>query len=306
MSSNAIADHGLTQDGGSGCTSLPTKKETRCTVTILNEDYIDTVERLWRAGRKVDLVLTSPPYNTNRKQGRSKTLLNVQKDKKQPWVRYDTVQDFLSQEEYCSFFSSFIQDMDGVVAKNGVLLVNLSYGNENPDGIWLAIAEAIQTTVWTIADTIVWQKRNAMPNNCSPNRLTRICEFVFVFARKNELATFHANKSVSSVRASGQLSYSSSTNIIKAKNNDGSCPYNKATFSSDLVIELLRLYAPKGGTVFDPFIGSGTTGIGAHRLGLNCIGSEISERQCRWAVNRLISDGARVVAPDFEAEHDEE
>lgn len=75
--------------------------------------------------------------------------------------------------------------------------------------------------------------------------------------------------------------------IIRVRNKDGSCPYNKATYSSELCEKLLTLYAPEGATVYDPFLGSGTTAVACKRLGLNCYGSEISKNQCEWAFNRL-------------------
>lgn len=255
------------------------------TAYIYNEDYIETVERLYRAGERVDMVITSPPYNTNKKQGRTRTLLNTDGEG-YPWVRYDTVQDSMSNPEYCDFLASFMVDMDCIVEENGVVLVNLSYGNENPDGIWQAVSSVIEGTEWTVADCIVWRKRNAMPNNCSPNRATRICEFVFVFVRKDELATFHANKSVKSVRKTGQKSFTTFTNYVEAANNDGRCPYNKATFSSDLVSQLVSLYS-RGGVVYDPFVGSGTTLAACEAMGIDSIGSEISDKQCEWAADRV-------------------
>ena len=41
-----------------------------------------------------------------------------------------------------------------------------------------------------IADVITWKKRSALPNNTSPNKCTRICEYVCVFCRKEEYDTF--------------------------------------------------------------------------------------------------------------------
>lgn len=91
------------------------------TSAIYNEDYADTVERLYRAGEKVDVVLTSPPYNTNKKQGARRTLLNTDAGGSHPWVRYDTVQDCMTNDEYCDFLCSFMVDMDCILAEDGVV-----------------------------------------------------------------------------------------------------------------------------------------------------------------------------------------
>ena len=40
-------------------------------------------------------------------------------------------------------------------------------------------------------------------------------------------------------------------------------------------------------TVFDPFMGTGTTGVATSRLDMNFIGTEISEAQCHYAAERL-------------------
>ena len=76
-------------------------------------------------------------------------------------------------------------------------------------------------------------------------------------------------------------------NYIEAKNNDGSCPYNKATYSSDLCKKLLNIYCPKSGLVYDPFIGTGTTAVACKELGFSCMGSEISENQVKFSIERI-------------------
>lgn len=39
--------------------------------------------------------------------------------------------------------------------------------------------------------------------------------------------------------------------------------------------------------IYDPFMGTGTTAVACKEMGMNYIGSEISENQVRWAENRL-------------------
>lgn len=44
-----------------------------------------------------------------------------------------------------------------------------------------------------------------------------------------------------------------------------------------LVERIVKGHCPPGGRVFDPFLGSGTTAIVCQRLGLDCVGTEVSE-----------------------------
>ena len=50
---------------------------------------------------------------------------------------------------------------------------------------------------------------------------------------------------------------------------------------------LCRLITPKGGTILDPFMGSGSTGIGAKAEGFDFIGIEISEEYCKISQARI-------------------
>lgn len=237
----------------------------------------------------VDVILTSPPYNTNKK-GSSKVNTNTVHAKKGEftYARYDGYDDNLTNEEYCDFVAECFKGFDKVLKPNGVILWNASYGNENANAMFLALNRIIQTG-FTIADVITWKKKSALPDNQSPNKATRICEFVYVIVRAGEFKTFKTNKKVSSVRATGQKMYSPFYNFIEAPNNDGKNDLNKAAFSTKLVTSLLELYAPpeKETVVFDPFSGTGTTAVGAIALGMQYIGSEISAEQVKYSIDRL-------------------
>lgn len=208
------------------------------------------------------------------------------------YVRYDTHVDNMTDEEYCDFTVDLFNGFDRVLADDGSVLYNICYGAENTAGMFMAVNDIITRTSFTIADVIVWKKKSAFPNSTSSNRLTRIWEFVFVFCRKCELKTFKCNKKVTSLRATGQKAYENVFNFIEAENNDEECPYNKATYSTELCEKLLSIYAVGDHvTVYDPFMGSGTTAVACNKMGFDCYGSEISEKQVAWANDRLQREG---------------
>jgi len=242
---------------------------------IFCEDCAVTMRRM--PPQSVDLVLTSPPYNTARScQDRYHS------------GRYDVYSEGLSEDEYgrwiCGLFSDGI---DKILKRNGCVLWNFSWSSESPMSFFRVVSRIDEETPFTVADVIVWKKNSALPNNMSPNKLTRITEPVLVLCRKSEFGTFHANKRVISRRKGGQCNYENLFAFIEARNNDGPCDLNRATFSSDLVVRLLEMYAPEGAVVYDPFMGTGTTAVGCRRFGATYVGSEISEAQCKYAEERL-------------------
>ena len=63
---------------------------------------------------------------------------------------------------------------------------------------------------------------------------------------------------------------------------------------TELMAYLVRLVCPPGGTVLDPFMGSGSTGRGAVLDGMDFIGIELDEQYLEIARQRI-----RAIAPLF-------
>lgn len=239
--------------------------------TIFNEDCLITMDRE-ELQKKVDIIITSPPYNTSRVGAADKYS-----------SRYDEYKDKMSDEQYCDWTVKIFEGYDKVLKKDGCVLYNLSYSSENTQLIWLVISDIIKRTNFTTADCIVWKKSNAIPNNVSKNKLTRIVEYIFVFARKSELKTFNANKKiVGRIERTNQAIFENLYNFIEAKNNDGSNPLNKATFSTDLIKKLMAVYALPNSLVYDSFMGIGTTAKACIEMDMQYVGSEISEKQIEY------------------------
>ena len=188
-------------------------------------DCIEGLKQMVTDGNNVDCILTSPPYNIIRPN---------QNDR-----GYDLYNDGMSNDEYCDWIVSLFNLFDRILNKDGKIIWNMSYGSENTECMNLTIADILRKTNFTLADILIWKKSSAYPNDMSKNKLTRICEFVYVFCRRTEFDSFTTNKRVTSVRPTGQNNYENIFNIFEAPNNDGANSLNKATFSTEFVTKLL-------------------------------------------------------------------
>lgn len=258
------------------------RKDLKCDF-ILNEDCVKFMTNF---KEKVEVIMTSPPYNT----GRPST---SERSREHNEGRYDIHLDTMTPDEYIEWTKDLFNLFDKILIENGVVLYNMSYSSDatvnsaNCDLVWRVIGHLVEETNFTVADRIVWKKKNALPNNASANKLTRIVEDVFVFCRKDEYKSFNCNKELSCINSKGQKYYKNYFNFIEAKNNDGKCSLNRATYSTDLCLQLLQLYGKKGDVVYDPFIGTGTTAVASKMLDMHYIGTELSLDQCKYTEERL-------------------
>jgi len=236
--------------------------------TIYNGDCLEVMDNI----ENVDLVITSPPYNIIRPNSTDRG--------------YDLYKDGMTNEEYSKWIVNIFNQYNKLLNKNGCVLFNMSYGTENTTVMSLTVADIIKKTNFTLADIIVWKKQSATPNNVSKNKLTRIVEYIYVFCKEEDFMTFDTNKKILKQRDTGQDIYENLFNFIKAPNNDSSTDINKATYSSELVSRLLKIYYTKG-IVLDNFSGTGTTSYACEQNNIKSIGIELSKLQCDYTIKRL-------------------
>ena len=252
---------------------------------IYNEDCFDTMRCMVDDNQKVNIILTSPPYCTDKDDAKMYT------DKKFYWydVHYDVFEGFSSPEEYREWSVNLFNAYDSILMPNGVILYNISYTKKEPDLMYRVLYDIITKTDFRIVDCIVWKKNSALPQNQNKNRSTRVCEFVFVFVRNCEMETFNTCKRTSDIYPARYVNLFQ--NYIEAPNNDildrSVQKLNGATFSTSLVTQLLNIYAKPEYVVYDSFMGTGTTAVACKRFGCNFIGSEISAAQVEFANKRL-------------------
>ena len=257
---------------------------------LYNGDCLEVMRTLPDAS--IDLVITSPPYNTCR----TGTIADCKDVKGRYDKRYDIFVESKTTEEYADWTVELFNEFDRLLKPNCPVLYNYGMGTDSQTGAgiddWFWVLDMVlKKSNFSCADMLFWRKSCALPNNMSRNRSTRIIEPVMVFSRKNETNTFIANKTEGDTRKSGQKMYIPFFNLFAAANNSEITDLNKATFSEEFVEQLIKWYVPDsrqdGYTVLDPFNGTGTTGKSCHKYDLKYIGIELSPEQCRHSIERF-------------------
>lgn len=245
---------------------------------IYNENCFETMKKMAENNIKVDVILTSPPYNMSKKR----------KGGFADSGRYDLYKDNLEEEDYLKWTVDLFNKFDLILNKQRSIIYNFSYSIENPSLPYKLVTEIVKNTSFDLVDTIIWKKKCGLPFPANGKRLSRNWEYVFVFVRKDEVNTYENNRRVKSVsEKTNQKYYEAIYNFVDAKNNDGKCPYNQATYSTELCDKLLDIYTQDNWIVYDPFMGSGTTAVSCKKRKLNYIGSEISSQQVEYANQRI-------------------
>jgi DNA modification methylase len=241
---------------------------------IFNENNIETMSRL--PDKSISGIITSPPYNITTKR-KDMYYNNGYSDK-----------DNLTEEEYIRIRLNEFKEFSRIMDDKGVICYNISYHNENPILPTLLMTRIHQDTDLTIADIIIWKKSNSIPFQTSPTKLSRLCELVYILVKKKHLHDFTTNKKISSINEkTGQKFYKNYVNIIEAKNNDGIKCKLKASFSEDFVLNLLDIYFPINSTIYDPFMGIGTTARACKKSNRNYIGSELDKEHYEISLSLL-------------------
>jgi DNA modification methylase len=185
-------------------------------------------------------------------------------------------------------------------------------------GIPWRVAFALQADGWWLRQDIIWHKPNPMPESVR-DRCTKAHEYVFLLTKSDryhydaeavsEAATGQpcGNTKPTKAARSGDEMHRTTANLHKIEPKDTrnrrsvwtvtTKPYSGAHFAvmpADLVEPCIKAGCPEGGTVLDPFAGSGTTLAVAAELGRNAIGCELNPAYIELAEKRIKESRAGV------------
>ena len=233
---------------------------------IYNENCLETLSRM--PDKCIDLVVTSPPYNmrTRIRNGEYTTReKSVHFSKK-----YNYFDDALSIDDFYSFHSEVLNELLRV---SKIVCYNFQIVTGSKEAFFKIIGDFNKH----IKDIIIWDKGHGQPamhgqvlNSCYENIL--ILEDDKRAGRAIQNAKFNR----------GEMD-----NILRVGRGEKITDIHGATFPELLAGELIKAFSDEENLIYDPFMGSGTTGTVAKKLNRDFIGSEISTEYCSIANNRI-------------------
>jgi DNA modification methylase len=258
----------------------------------------------------VDLIVTSPPYADQRKN----TYGGVHPD------------------EYAQWFMPIAAELHRVLKPTGSFVLNIKErvvaGERHTYVLELILELKKQGWLWT--EEYMWHKRNSFPGKWS-NRFRDAWERCLHFTKQRQ---FKMNQDAVRVPvgdwAESRLKNLSDTDKRRDESKVGSgfgknisnwvgrdlvYPTNvihlatecgnrnhSAAFPIGLPEWFIKLFSSPGDVILDPFMGSGTTAIAAHRLGRNYVGTELKLEYIEVAKQRLNTEKT-AIEPLFEEIH---
>ncbi len=230
----------------------------------------------------VDCTVTSPPYYSGRRHVG------------------DTIHEIGSEktvDEYVQALASVGRELYRVTKPTGSYWLNLDDKCERKEwlGIPWRVAFAMREIGWKIRNEVIWHKPRHV-RNAAKDRLTPAHELLFHFVKSKD-----AYYDMDAIRKPPLPPISGKNGVVRTPRGgvptdvwtlqveDSTSPeIDYAVFPEALVELPIRATCPRGGTVLDPFVGSGTTAVVALRLRKKAIGIDASADCLEFTKKRIL------------------
>ncbi len=214
---------------------------------------------------KVDAVVTSPPYNTLPTNAKASGLHAERKSGRNIWMEKASTgyADSRPEDEYQEWLNKILAQC----AEQSMGLIWVNHKVRYRDGTAVHPVRMISLPLYA---EIIWNRGGSMALNCK--RFAPSHEGIWAFGLPHYWDD--KNNMLMSV-----------WNVPQAQRdvgNDHPCPYPEA-----IIRPIIVSSSPVGGVILDPFLGSGTTGVAAVKLGRKFIGIEIEPKYFDIACRRI-------------------
>lgn len=150
-------------------------------------------------------------------------------------------------------------------------------------GIPWRVAFALQSDGWWLRSDIIWAKPNPMPESVT-DRPTRAHEYIFLLTKSARY--WYDAAAIRDIGADGEKKNKRTVWTVAPAQYPRA---HFATYPPELIKPCILAGCPQGGTVLDPFAGSGTTLATAIELGRNAIGIELNPSYAELIQERIMS-----------------
>lgn len=202
---------------------------------------------------KIDLILTDPPYAVAYVEGKRGFTKLATHDKT---IANDHMQ---SNEEYATFTAGWLSAIaPNLAAKNACYIFN-------SDKMIFALRDGMVAAGWKLAQLLVWVKTHAVIG-----RMDHISQHEYIAYGWRGTHTFRKAKDKS----------------VLVCPKPSKSPYHPTQKPITLLRRLVLNITKRGGVVYDPFGGSGSTLLACEQTRRRCIMVELEPEYCATIIRR--------------------
>jgi site-specific DNA-methyltransferase (adenine-specific) len=233
---------------------------------IYKESCLETLKRM--KDNSIDSVITSPPYNMNlRIRNGVYCSRQIVKELSTKYANFD---DNLPIDEYYELHLSILKELLRV---SNMVFYNIQIVTGSKRAIFKIIGELSDY----LKDIVIWDKGNGQPA-MAERVMNRRTELILIFDKNNAIS-----------RQFDVCNFKRGTldDLWLIKRGKKVSSEHGAVFPEELIYTILENFTKEGNTIYDPFMGTGTTAVVSKKLKRNYIGSEISNEYIKVANKRL-------------------
>lgn len=234
-------------------------------IKLYNGDCLGVMDELISKGVKVDAIITDPPFNIVEKIGKNIHLFRQGEKSKETSMTKENMSFDIGFNQL-----EWLKRIPKLVKQGGTIIIFNDWENMGE------IAKALRELKINVKSLNHWQKTNPQPAEWK-RRFVAGREY-FLYCVKGNKPTFNVEK-----LHKGVFEFSLTK---KSEKENGKHPNQKPI---KLMEEIISITTNKDDTVLDPFMGSGTTGVGCKNLNRRFIGVELEEKYFNIAKKRTES-----------------
>jgi len=233
---------------------------------IYKESCLETLKRM--KDNSIDSVITSPPYNMNLRIRNG--VYCSRQIVKELSTKYANFEDNLPIDEYYELHLSILKELLRV---SNMVFYNIQIVTGSKRAIFKIIGELSDY----LKDIVIWDKGNGQPA-MAERVMNRRTELILIFDKNNAIS-----------RQFDVCNFKRGTldDLWLIKRGKKVSSEHGAVFPEELIYTILENFTKEGNTIYDPFMGTGTTAVVSKKLKRNYIGSEISDEYIKVANKRL-------------------